>query len=406
MARRRDPQTGKLLPEGVHPVVSERTGAVTYRARLSYGPVRDRRHIGKTFKRAAEAESWLLDRRMEVARGDMIDPTTLTCGEYFAIWHARHSRQCSAGRSRILRTAWNTHAKPSLGTIRLQSARRADIQRVVDGMSDAGMAASTIEMYAMGFRTMFAAAIADGHIRENPCAGVVLPVKVATERVTWTPLHLQRFLAAVADDPRYPIWAFMVGTACRIGEAIAVQWRDVDIENGTVWLHRTAAEDDQGRIVLENRTKSGTDGRVVTLAPWVLDALAQVPRTDDRVFGAIVSPVGSRSIRDALRAIADRAGLPEITPHGLRHASATAMAMNGVEESIVQDILGHRSRDTTRKIYIHVHTESKRKGTSALAKVLGQTTPEHDNITPILGENGTSASDVRQNPGARRAKTQ
>lgn len=403
MARKRDPQTGKLLPEGIHPQISDRTGKVTYRARLSYGPAHARRHIGETHRTAAAAVDWLLQRRMEVNQSTVIDPSLITCQEFYRSWSTEQSRAWSGSRMTTVRTAWEGFAAPVIGSMKLQSVRRAHVQSIVDDMVTAGRATSTIDLYLIGYKSMFNAAMEKRMVRENPCDGVVVPKPQRRDKQVWNPLQLQAFLTSEADRPLFPFWAFMIATSCRLGEALAVQWQDIDLDAGTVWLRRTVAKLEDGSKAIVQRTKSGQEGRVVTLEPWIVSILEEMSTREGRVFNSIDPIAGSNLIYRELKLAAGRAGLPIISPHGLRHASATAMAMNGVEESIVQEILGHRSRETTRQIYIHVQTESKRKGTAALASVLGRANTTTS--VPVLVELNPTASESASESDSENTKT-
>ena len=84
MARKRDPVSGRLLLEGVHPRVSPATGTVTYRARLSWVAGGQRQHESRSFKDARAAEDWLTAMQVDIRHGRRVDVSAMTVADYYA----------------------------------------------------------------------------------------------------------------------------------------------------------------------------------------------------------------------------------------------------------------------------------------------------------------------------------
>lgn len=112
---------------------------------------------------------------------------------------------------------------------------------------------------------------------------------------------------------------FMFGTGARIGEAINVQWGDIDLSAATA------------RIVM---TKIGGVERIAHLPPQLVAALANIPSNRDPA--AQVFPYSmSSAVTLPWKAVIKRAGIRAITPHGCRHGFATTMLQAGIDPATV-----------------------------------------------------------------------
>ena len=168
----------------------------------------------------------------------------------------------------------------------------------------------------------------------------------------------------------------------RRGEALALRWRDVDLDAGTLSVRRSAGmirNAGEGAEVTEGDTKSGKP-RVVDLGPATVAVLRahrkargamalQLARDYALVFadheGRHLQPEHfSRSFADALRRCAKQLGAaapPAIRLHDLRHTHATILLTAGVPVHVVSQRLGHASPVVTLTVYAHVVPGSQRK---------------------------------------------
>ena len=144
----------------------------------------------------------------------------------------------------------------------------------------------------------------------------------------------------------------LYSTGCRIAEMLALSWREIDFNNGTVVV-----------------TGKGSKQRLCILGSRALEALRRLRNATDAFIpggGDPDKPVfhggrgGRLSSRDAERRMKKwlaAAGLPaDVTPHKLRHSFATHLLDAGADLRSVQEMLGHSSLATTQ-IYTHVSIE-------------------------------------------------
>lgn len=214
-----------------------------------------------------------------------------------------------------------------------------------------------------------------GLIPKNPARGVGLPDDdVDAEMDVLDADEWEAFIGAM--DPHYrPLTWFLLAVGCRIGEALAVQVRDLDLARSTVRIRRAWKKGERG--VYLGSTKSKRSKRTVLLPRELADDLAQLVQgkpADAFVFttrtGRKVDTAHFRE-RQWARAIKAAGITKRITPHSLRHTSASWLLAEGVSPITVQHRLGHESLATTSKVYAHLLTDAQ----VGAAAVMGRATP-------------------------------
>lgn len=203
-------------------------------------------------------------------------------------------------------------------------------------------------------------------IPRNVAYGVTLPDDDETpEMEIFTEDEWQAFHDAIAPYYR-PLTLFLIATGVRIGEATAVQVRDLNLTGArpTVTIRR-AWKKGEGNARQLGSTKSKRGNRTIVLPPELHDDLMRLARDRDaRAFlfvgprGAVIHPNNFRERQWARAKVA--AGITkELTPHSLRHTSASWLLGAGVAPQVVQHRLGHESLATTSKVYAHLLTDAQ-----------------------------------------------
>lgn len=159
--------------------------------------------------------------------------------------------------------------------------------------------------------------------------------KVRNKPVRWLkPDEAVRLVAAAAPHLR-PLLTFLVHTGARLGEALRLEWREVDLG---------------ARRVSFLETKNG-DPRGVPLNEDAFLALANLPHREGRVFLTPdghayhdTRPHGGGSpIKTAFATARRKAGIEGVRVHDLRHTYASWLVMAGVPLRTVAELLGHKS---------------------------------------------------------------
>ena len=215
-------------------------------------------------------------------------------------------------------------------------------------------------------------------------AGQTPSVRSALEvRGSRTPLRASAYLEAAPDAYR-PLAELLIATGLRIGEAVALEWSDVDFEALTLRVSRSRK---LGGAV--GGTKSDRS-RMVHIDPGLAQTLEQQRRSSGRlgrlVFststGSMLNPTNVRN-RWHAQTLRD-AGLPHIRLHDLRHTAATLAVAAGESVLFVQSMLGHSDVRTTMR-YAHPDHGAHRAAAARVAAFRKSATAGLLRVEGLLG---------------------
>ncbi|MDJ0378000.1 site-specific integrase [Cryobacterium sp. PH31-L1] len=173
----------------------------------------------------------------------------------------------------------------------------------------------------------------------------------------------------------------MLGTATRIGEALALRQCDVDLDNdppqvsvsGTIVVHKGAA------VHRQEHPKTHESNRIIPVPPFAADVIRQRlalldPEDAEHLlfYSRVGTPLTPYNVRRTFRGILRKAGLEgmDITPHSFRRTGATLLA-NELGLQAAADMLGHTSTSTTKAHY----AEPDRTVKSGPAEVMQRLAP-------------------------------
>ena len=221
-------------------------------------------------------------------------------------------------------------------------------------------------------------------IRRNPVASVKSP-RVVKKEVVPPDVQAVRDLLQLAEREQHPLFAFihlLVHTGMRRGEALALRWSSVNLEEG--WLqvveHVTRTHH-QGVIVDTPKTTAGV--RVIDLDKLTVKVLrrhqdAQVQAGDSELVfphgdGGFMKEAGI--MRD-LKELGQRVGVPGITWHQLRHLHASLALQNKQNVATVSRRLGHSKTSITLDTYSHMLPGWQQEVADAVAGAIAEDPPE------------------------------
>lgn len=225
-------------------------------------------------------------------------------------------------------------------------------------------------------------AVDSGSIDRNPAYGVALPADEPMEKEIATQNEFVRLYDAMQDHYK-PLTYFLCETGLRIGEASALQVRDLSLDESDPSITITRAwKKGAGTSRVLGAPKSRRSSRTLLISQPLADMLREITKgkgAQDYVFttvqGNVINP--SRfNTRQWQKALA-KAGLDKhLTPHSMRHTSASWLLMAGEAPQVVQHRLGHESLATTSKTYAHLLTGAQKGSAAFMALAMSGVTPK------------------------------
>lgn len=329
---------------------------------------RGRPPAGRYTKRTAEA--WLQDLLIQARRGKL--PERRTTSVSFAVaseeWmrFIERDRERKPSTLRDYRSALNAHLLPAFGERSIESITAKEVdawRRTLDGLSNRSKNKLLIQLHGI-FRR--AQSVYD--LETNPLARVEKhPLRSTGDIEVFSPEEVWALVRAASSAQDGAVFLTAAFTGLRMGELLALRWRDVDFAGSIIRVRSNFAG---GQLTTP---KSGKV-RSVPMAPDVASAVATLGQRndyigdDDLVFaGPSGSYMSDAALRVRYKAALKRADLRPLRFHDLRHTFGTRMIAKA-DIRRVQEWMGHADIQTTMK-YLHYapHAEDARLVAEAFA---------------------------------------
>jgi len=273
------------------------------------------------------------------------------------------------------------HLLPVFGDRPLCDIRRVDIQRfVTEKMTRQNLSWQT----AVHLRNLMSGtlerAVEWGYLEANPARRIKAPPMQRRRKTIVLTRERLATLLQVLQEPVKTLAITAAMTGLRIGEVLALRWKNVDFERNIIQVREAVYE---GNL---SSPKSKSSIRDIPMGPSVQRLLSECRKAapaDAFVFASRNgTPLDSHNLLGrVLKPACKRAGLPLISWHSFRHTHATLLSDLGESLKTAQAQLGHARLSTTAEIYTHVVPASQRAAVEKLERAIW---PQLDPIGPKL----------------------
>lgn len=343
---------------------------------------------GKTRQEVAEKLNKALH---EYKTGTFIKPNKITVGQWLDRWlevYAKPKVRLSTWES--YETTVRCHIKPTIGNLPLKDLRPEHLQQLyneklksgrVDGKG--GLSAKSVGYIHAVMNQALKQAVKEQLVYRNVCEAVNKPKQKRHEIKPLTIEQMNQFLSVAREDKLFPAFLLEWGTGLRRGELLGLKWRDIDLKKGVITVRRSLIRTRQGLIFSEPKTEKSR--RTIPIPKEVVAELkahkarqaqerlllGQAYQDNDLVFcSAEGRPLDPRSFTRKFERLLEKAGLPRVSFHDMRHSHATMLLLLDEHPKVVQERLGHSTIAMTLDTYSHVVPGLQEKAAAKLSSVL------------------------------------
>ena len=317
-------------------------------------------------------------------------------------------------RSSYLYT-YDHYVRETFGLKRIAEIKYSDVlQFYYHLLNQQGISLGTLDSVHCLLHPTFQLAVRDEIIRKNPTDGVMKEIsresgKNRGVRHALTIEQQRCFMEYIANHPIYyhwwPMFTILLGTGCRIGEALGLRWQDLDFENRVISINHSLvyypANGSNKCVLRVSLPKTDAGIRTIPMLDIVKDAFEMLyeeqrengfneteidgmtgfifcnrfgsvpnPQTVNHTIKRIANNYNADEVVRAKKEHRDPIILPNFSCHHLRHTFCTRLCENETNLKVIQSIMGHKNIETTLDIYAEATEKKKQESFENLAAKL------------------------------------
>jgi integrase len=346
---------------------------------------RKRRYVyGRTWD---ECYAKLTDMKAKTAQGVPLAVKTWTVERYLTYWlndvAARRLRPTTiGGYEGIIRV----HLIPGLGKKQLTHLSPQDVRRLLTVKRQEGLSVRMVQYIHAVLRNALQNAVREELISRNVAKLVQVETPDYDVGKGLTIEQAQQLLLALRNTRWQPLYVLALLLGLRRGELLGLRWADVDLDAGVLHIRQNLVR--AGGELRIQPPKTRRSRRTLPLPPQVTAALRrqQVTQAAERATAgsswadnglvfttSLGTPMEPRNLTRHFYSVRERAGLPEVRFHDLRHTCLTLLLSLGTNPHVAQAIAGHSHVDVTMMIYAHTAMTEQTEALGKLGDAFGET---------------------------------
>lgn len=275
------------------------------------------------------------------------------------------------------------HIIPKLGDYELNDLTPITLQRFVRELSSCGNKKTGTGLsanFVNGVISILQNSLKTAYMlryKDNYDANKIRRPKAESKRVECFTVAEQKKIeqgVAVSKKPKMFGILLCLYSGLRIGELLALEWSDVDLERGLITVSKTCHDGNvQGKHVrIFDTPKTQTSRRIIPLPKQIISRLKELKKKSSSEF--VISDeqkiIYVRSYQKAFEGMLKKLNIPHRGFHALRHTFATRAIECGMDVKSLSEILGHKNPTITLNRYTHSLLEHKAEMMNRLGEML------------------------------------
>ena len=279
------------------------------------------------------------------------------------------------------------HLIPVFGSLRLAKLSVSYIQSFINDLS------TQIVHYAVVHsinRRVLQYGVSLQLLPFNPARDIILPKQpkrentaikfIASNDLKALLLHMEKLaFKKYSYYLDFVLYSVLLATGCRFGEVVALEWSDIDLENGTVSISKNYNR----FLKLIGTPKSKAGVRTISIDKKTVNMLRLYKNRQRQLYlqsGARASSVvfatptreyqNLATRQEALDRRCAEISIPRFTFHAFRHTHASLLLNAGISYKELQYRLGHATLAMTMDIYSHLSADKEKEAVSYFEKAM------------------------------------
>lgn len=347
-------------------------------------------------KNLKELKRKITQKEADIQNGISSELDKSTLNEWFYKWIDIYKGNIKSITKTNYLNYWKWYVSESkLGKMKIAKIKRTNVIELYKELSiNRELSYGTIKYVDSLIHSCLQDAVSDDLLLKNPSIGALGKIKKTDnkERQALTIEQQSAFIDFISSNNIYkiylPLFSFLLGTGCRLGETLGITWNNIDLENNIIHIEHT----------LSYKKLSGSHRFFIT-TPKTKNSIRQIPILDDlkiqllfqkrlqyelgidksfeisgyrnfvfttstgkpytqeavnRIIKSIVNAHNKQEKELAMSEGREERMLPIFSAHTLRHTFCTRFCENESDVKVIQKIMGHSRIDTTLNIYTHV----------------------------------------------------
>lgn len=354
------------------------------------------------FNTKQEAEEAAATLMHELSQGTYLEETDKTFINFTKEWLPIYSesKDVKPGTVRV-RLHEIGKLMPYFAQLKLKDITRKMYQDALNDLKEQGYSDSTREGINRTGRMIFRNALEMELIKKDPTEfAYVKKDKKTIEQLEEeeVPKYLEKeelaqFLHTAKEhglELDFLMFLVLSYTGIRVGELVALKWKDVDFVNHTISITKTYYNPNNNTLKYQLVTpKTKKSRRKIIVDEDVINALKEHKKEQEQVIKHLGEdyynkdfifakmerqygyPIVIKTVQNRMARILAIANLNrDLTPHSLRHTHTSLLAEAGVSLEQIMDRLGHTDDQITKNVYLHVTQEMKKEASQKFAELM------------------------------------
>ena len=339
-------------------------------------------------KTVKELDAKVLELTNEINAGVAVWQSDITFAQLAKIWLEQYHPMETENWKYKETTTLNRHLLPTLGGMHVKDLKQVHLQCIISNLATKGYATGTMKKIKQTAERIMRVAVDSDLIVKNPFSGIKIPYVEPEARRALTESEIDLITHNWRGTRMGPAAMIMLYAGLRIGEVLALEWKDIDFNERTITVSKARAVLKNQPHIKKPKTKAGI--RVIPMPEVLYEALWSVRRKQGLVCpntkGTVMSGVSQKNAWTAfLNHLNKCAGgaygagpkkpvrvIEHITAHMLRHTYATMLFDAGVDIKSAQRFLGHADVEVTLSIYTHLTKYKEEQAIQVLDKHLNE----------------------------------